>query len=242
MEHGQGGLPAYGDNGSSRGQRDVRRGGNGNNNYGQHLEPQLSFSDAGSLQQFQQHHMQPPRHSLNDGGMGMGMPTYGGNQNQHAVQQHQRSATHQPPHQQLHSQQYSNNNNNNSYNQHVHQHQADPQQSSSAAVGWGGQSLHDSAGQRVPWFGRNRSKFSRGGAPAYPNGSKDGSHASSGGSHVWEAGSYAQNMHLNGSNAHQAPLEGALSVEEIVSLIVKLRRYDPLPDTVFRALAHLDSR
>lgn len=36
--------------------------------------------------------------------------------------------------------------------------------------------------------------------------------------------------------------EGALSVEDLVSIIQKTPRRDPLPEAVFKALHHLDSR
>lgn len=204
-----------------------------------HFQPfqpqQPSYSNASN---FLQHPMQPPSSAFNDGSLGTstiadgGMVWYSQDHQQGQIQ-NQRSHHHQPP-----RQQYSTPSSN--YSQQQQQDQQVDSQTSSA-VGWGGQSLHDSAGQRVPWFGRNRSKFTRGGPP-YASTGQDGMQSSSSHPHVWDGGGYSQNMQLGGNQPHQAPLEGALSVEEIVSVIKQLRRYDPLPDTVFRALAHLDSR
>lgn len=212
----------------------------------QHFEPQQPVY-SNNASNFLQHPMQPqlqpynvamqpPQIGFNDSGMGTsstpdsGMVWYGQDHQQGQLH-NERAHQHQPS-----RQQYSTTSSN------YQQQQQHVDSQTSPAVGWGGQSLNDSAGQRVPWFGRNRSKFTRGGPSAYPNTGLDGTQSSSTHPHVWDGSSYAQNMQFGGNQSHQAPVEGALSVEEIVSVIKQLRRYDPIPDIVFRALAHLDSR
>lgn len=95
-------------------------------------------------------------------------------------------------------------------------------------VGWGGQAIQDSTSFRVPWFGRSRTKVPR-------QRTKD------------ELKSRAQRDLGAGQSgpttaAFGRTPEDAMSVEDIVSAVQKLNKRDPLPEKVFRALYHLDSR
>lgn len=97
----------------------------------------------------------------------------------------------------------------------------------SSYVGWGGQAIQDSNGFRVPWFGRNRSKVPR-------QRSKD---------EMKIRGQREDGSQPNPPTAGfaRAP-EDAMSVEEIVAFLQKVPKRDALPERVFRALYHLDSR
>jgi pentatricopeptide repeat protein len=114
-----------------------------------------------------------------------------------------------------------------------------------ATVGWGGQPIAaDSNAARVPWFGRRR------GAPqqhrlrsqARPLGGagEGGNAAASCPSSVDQLlGRAASSSSSSGSSSFG---QDVMSVEEIVALLRRTPRADPVPPRVYRALHHLDSR
>lgn len=97
-------------------------------------------------------------------------------------------------------------------------------------VGWGGQAIQDASAGRVPWFGRNRSRH-----PRQRGSAKDEGRHGRG----WESG-YSNTGPA--AAAFPRPAEDAMSVEEMVALIQKLPKRETLPEKIYRALYHLDSR
>ncbi|KAG2501492.1 hypothetical protein HYH03_001269 [Edaphochlamys debaryana] len=97
------------------------------------------------------------------------------------------------------------------------------------AVGWGGQAIQEPSGYRVPWFGRNRSKY---GGKQY--GKKAGDPYQGGQDRFGGPGGAGPSSRGAG--------EDALSVEEMAVIIQKLGPNEPLPQVILAALQHLDSR
>ncbi|GMH40845.1 hypothetical protein BSKO_08749 [Bryopsis sp. KO-2023] len=99
-------------------------------------------------------------------------------------------------------------------------------------VGWGGQAIPDSGGYRVPWFGRSRGKATgnrnkgRVRAAANERKGKQG-HAR------W--GNRNENEGSNGT-------DDVMSVEEVTSMIRSVRDNQALPEKLYQALYHFDSR
>ncbi|GAX79992.1 hypothetical protein CEUSTIGMA_g7432.t1 [Chlamydomonas eustigma] len=89
------------------------------------------------------------------------------------------------------------------------------------ALGWGGQAIPESMAE-MPYFGRHRQRGPR--APG-----RDDAQGHKGDRHQG-GGSFFRNS------------EDALSVEELVALIQKLSKHEKIPESVFRALHHHDSR
>ncbi|PNH03703.1 hypothetical protein TSOC_010226 [Tetrabaena socialis] len=92
------------------------------------------------------------------------------------------------------------------------------------SLGWGGQAIQEPAGYRVPWFGRSRSKYGGRGKKDFQGGGGGRFGGHSGGGPSSRGG------------------EDALSVEEMASIVTKLQPGEPLPEMIFRALHHVDSR
>ena len=98
-------------------------------------------------------------------------------------------------------------------------------------VGWGGQAIQENSQSRVPWFGRSRSKYSR----YKGQGGKD---EGQGRGH-WDCNFFTP---ATAAAAFARPLEDAMTIEELVAFIQKLPKRDALPEAVYSALYHLDSR
>lgn len=102
--------------------------------------------------------------------------------------------------------------------------------STSAPVGWGGQPIADSGSHRIAYFGRNRNKTAQQRQRTVHNKTDLPSR---------DAGVQQPAPMLP---AHARSAEDIMSVEALVQLIRRLNKADALPDRVFRALQHLDSR
>lgn len=102
-------------------------------------------------------------------------------------------------------------------------------------VGWGGQAIPDNGGYRVPWFGRSRGRATNSRNKPRPRGgnSDDRRGGKSPGYSRW--GSTA-------GEADGAAREDTMSVEEVTSLVRSTRDGTPLPERLFQALHHFDSR
>lgn len=96
------------------------------------------------------------------------------------------------------------------------------------AVGWGGQQIQEPSGYRVPWFGRSRSKYGGrfGGKKGDPG----------------PPGAPPRYGGPGGAGPSNRGAEDALSVEEMAVIIQKLGQNEELPEVIFRALHHVDSR
>ncbi|GIL47655.1 hypothetical protein Vafri_4418 [Volvox africanus] len=103
-----------------------------------------------------------------------------------------------------------------------------PQQA--AAVGWGGQAIQEPSGYRVPWFGRSRSKYG------------GGKYGKKGGDQLYASGGQGRFGGSGGAGPSSRGGEDVLSVEEMAVIIQKLQPNEPLPEVIFRALHHVDSR
>ena len=101
-------------------------------------------------------------------------------------------------------------------------------------VGWGGQAIPEGQGFRVPWFGRSRGKGPGQNFGGRGRGRDRGGYLGGrrGGRRHYGAGGHSE---------HESGEEG-LSVEEIVGLLQNLPKAQPLPEQVFQALFHFDSR
>lgn len=106
-------------------------------------------------------------------------------------------------------------------------------------VGWGGQAIPDNGGYRVPWFGRSRGKSNGGRNKARARLSGEDRRGSKGsGNGRWGGG-----RHGDGDGAgNSGPREDVLSVEEVTSLVRGAREGAQLPERVYSALHHFDSR
>jgi len=123
-------------------------------------------------------------------------------------------------------------------------------------VGWGGAHLpqdYGGNGRAAPWFGRSRKQGSSN-RQRGPGGAGSGSGALGPSSNRGGGGGPGGNNTGSGSghggggggnpSQQQSPSTApdALSVDEAVALVKRLPRDDPLPESLFRALPHLDSR
>ncbi len=121
-------------------------------------------------------------------------------------------------------------------------------QDARAPIGWGGQMIPDSAGFRIPWFGK-RGKLPRQrplpGRPGdtYSNrgdGASSSSSASGQGPYMQHGGRHSLDQQQLQHRGLGGGGEDALSVEEAVTLVRRLGRHEPLPERLFRALHRFD--
>lgn len=107
-------------------------------------------------------------------------------------------------------------------------------------VGWGGQAIPDNGGYRVPWFGRSRGKSGggRNKTRARMGGDDRRGNGKGHGGGRWGG----RNGDGDGPNNNGGPREDVLSVEEVTSLVRGARDGVQLPERVFNALHHFDSR
>jgi pentatricopeptide repeat domain-containing protein 1 len=112
-------------------------------------------------------------------------------------------------------------------------------QSRAEYVGWGGQAIPDSQGLRVPWFGRTRVRGGHSRTRAVAT-SVRGEQALPGAfgrpAHSMQGGGGAAFSGYEGAN------QDALTVEQCLALIQKLPKAQRVPDRIYRALYHFDSR
>lgn len=99
-------------------------------------------------------------------------------------------------------------------------------------VGWGGQAIHEAAGFRVPWFGRNRNKNNNH-KPRNHMGKADGKDHGGHGLSQLSGPSYVPGVR---------DADDAMSVEEVVQMLKRLPKGETVPEKVQRSLYHFDSR
>eukprot|EP00798_Chlamydomonas_sp_ICE-L_P016766 gene16766-23041_t len=171
-----------------------------------------------------------------------GAQTYSGQQHYPASATHYQQPSHYSQHRYPHSQGHQSHqpyHRQHQRQQHQPQHHSQEQQGqqyeaapSNSYVGWGGQAINDNQSFRVPWFGRNRPKGvmpSRGGNKGHEGGRTRG---------TWDSNYVAP---APAASAYSQPSD-AMSVDEVVHLVRSLPKWEGLPDQVYRALYHLDSR
>ena len=118
-------------------------------------------------------------------------------------------------------------------------------------VGWGGQAIPDSPNFRAPWFGRSRGKGAAGGRGARGARGKGQGASPQGLNQNGRRGprraggrpSSVVPRTMLGSNYNGFSMAGeGMSVEQLVVLMQDLRPNQAIPDAVFHALFHFDSR
>ncbi|KAK9846531.1 hypothetical protein WJX81_006057 [Elliptochloris bilobata] len=110
----------------------------------------------------------------------------------------------------------------------------------SLQVGWAGQAIQDMSGNRVPWFGRG----GRGKAPRSPGGRGGGRSGGRGRCGFDARGARRLGRRWGGQSGgvdHPGAPEG-FSVDEVVALVQRADRAQPLPEDVFQALRRFDGR
>lgn len=97
------------------------------------------------------------------------------------------------------------------------------------------QTIPDSTGFRVPWFGRNRGK---GGPPQGGRGRRGRGGIDRGGRRgirrTWSGN--------GGADQYGEGIEEGLSVEDVINMCHSLPHSQPVPDRAYQALFHFDSR
>lgn len=102
------------------------------------------------------------------------------------------------------------------------------------SIGWGGQTIQDSPGFRVPWFGRSRGK---GGPPRGRGRGRMGGYNDNRGRRA-----VRRSWSTNNAAEHGLDVDDGMSVEDVVHCIQGLPKGQHIPESCYQALFHFDSR